>query len=58
MPVSDIFPGLYHTVEEGIEERMSQFEGALNNSTVKGRAAAPIARQLEWLYERMNPESV
>jgi transcriptional regulator with XRE-family HTH domain len=58
MPVSDIFPGLYHTVEDGVEERMNQFEGELNNSTAKGRAAAPIARQLEWLYERMNPESV
>lgn len=58
MPVSDIFPGLYHTVEDGIEERMNQFEGELNNSTTKGRAAAPIARQLEWLYERINPESV
>jgi transcriptional regulator with XRE-family HTH domain len=58
MPVSDIFPGLFHAIEDGIEERMNQFEGELNSSTARGRAAAPIARQLEWLYERTNPESV
>lgn len=58
MSLSDIFPGLYHAVEDVIEERVNRFGSELNNSTAKGRAAAPIARQLEWLYERMNPESV
>jgi len=56
-PISDIFPGLYHAVETGVEERIAEFESALNNSAIKGRAAAPIARQLEWLWERQNPES-
>lgn len=56
-PVSDIFPGFYNAVEGGVEERLAEFESELNNSAVKGRGAALIARQLEWLWERNNPES-
>jgi transcriptional regulator with XRE-family HTH domain len=57
-PVSEIFPGLYHTVETAVEERLTALECELNDSSAKGRSAARIARQLEWLWERKNPESV
>lgn len=57
-PVSDIFPGLYFTVESAIEERLRALEGHLGNSTAKGRSALPIARRLEWLSERKDVESV
>lgn len=56
-PVSEIFPGFYHSVETAIDERMGELESQLGDSTAKGRAAALIARQLEWLYERRSPES-
>ena len=57
-PASDIFPGLYHTVEAGVDQRLAAFESELGNSTAKGRSALPVARQLEWLCERKNPESL
>jgi len=57
-PASDIFPGLYHTVEAGAEERLEAFASELGNSTAIGRSAAPVARRMEWLWERKNPESV
>jgi transcriptional regulator with XRE-family HTH domain len=57
-PVADIFPGLYHAVEIGVEERLNAFESELGNSTAKGRAASIVAHQLEWLCERKNPESI
>jgi len=53
-PVSDIFPGLYYAVESGVEERLAAFENELRSSTVKGRAAEPIARRVEWFWERKN----
>ena len=56
-PVSDIFPGLYHAVETAIEESLGELESELSASSANGRAAAPIARQLEWLWKRKNPES-
>jgi len=57
MPASEIFPGLYHTIEAEVDERLMALEYELNKCTVKGRSAVPIARQLEWLWERKNPES-
>jgi hypothetical protein len=57
-PVSEIFPGLYHTVETAVEEHLTALEFELNDSTAKGGPAVRIARQLEWLWERKNPESV
>jgi transcriptional regulator with XRE-family HTH domain len=55
-PVSDIFPGFFHTVESGVEERLGELESELSNSVAKGRTAAPIARQLEWFWARKNYE--
>ena len=56
-PISDIFPGLYHTVAAGVEELLEELEIELGKSTIKGRAALPIARRLEWLAERRTPEN-
>lgn len=55
-PASDIFPGLYHAVEAGVEQRLAELESGLSSSDAKGRAAAHIARRLEWLWERENPQ--
>jgi transcriptional regulator with XRE-family HTH domain len=56
-PISDIFPGLYYAVEAGIEERLAAFEDEMSESEQAGPAAEPIARRLEWFYERRNPEA-
>ena len=56
-PISEIFPGFYHAVEMAVSERIQELENELGNSAAKGRAAAPIARQLEWICERNNPDS-
>lgn len=55
-PVSEIFPGLCKTLSAGIEERLLRLEGLLNESTCKGRRAESIARKLEFMWERKNPE--
>ena len=55
-PASDIFPGLFHTVEAAVSESLAEFESALGNSNVKGVRAEAIAQQLEWLWERANSE--
>jgi DNA-binding XRE family transcriptional regulator len=55
--VSDLFPGLYQTVEAVIEERLAKLENELQQSTAKGRPAAVIARKLEFLCERKDVES-
>lgn len=57
-PISDIFPGLYHTVATSVEERLGELEAEFGKSTRKGRSALPIARRLEWLSERKNPEVI
>jgi transcriptional regulator with XRE-family HTH domain len=58
VPVSEMFPGLYRTIEAGIEERLAILENELQRSTAKGRQAQSIARKLEWLWERRNPEII
>lgn len=57
-PISELFPGLYRSVEARIEEQLAQLEQALQESTAKGRKAAFIARKLEWLWARRNAETV
>lgn len=53
-PISEMFPGLYRTVATGIEERLLHLEKLLQDSSVKGREAEPIARKLEFVCERRN----
>lgn len=53
-PISEIFPGFYRTVSVGIEERLLHLERLLQDSSIKGREAEPIARKLEFMSERRN----
>ena len=57
VPIAQIFPGLYETVELGIEERLAKIEDELGQSAAKGREAIPVARKLEFLCGRRSPES-
>jgi DNA-binding XRE family transcriptional regulator len=57
VPASEIFPGLYKTVEAGIEERLAQLEHRLHQRTAKGQTAAQIARKLEFTCERKDGEA-
>jgi transcriptional regulator with XRE-family HTH domain len=54
--ISEIFPGLYHTVSSGVEERLLRLERLLEESSIKGRRAGPNARKLEFMWERRNHE--
>jgi transcriptional regulator with XRE-family HTH domain len=56
VPIVQIFPELYDTVEAGIEERLAKIEDELGQSTARGRKAVPVARRLEFLCGRRNPE--
>ena len=58
MPVEELFPGLYETIRLAVEERLTEMENALQDSTAKGRKAQVIARKLEWLWERRNPAAI
>lgn len=54
VPINELFPGLYETVQLNVEERLAEFENRLGESTAKGRKAKAVARKLEWLWERRN----
>jgi DNA-binding XRE family transcriptional regulator len=56
VPISDLFPGAYETAKQAIEERLAKMESTLQQCSAKGRNAAMIARKLEWMWERQNPE--
>jgi DNA-binding XRE family transcriptional regulator len=56
VPLSELFPALYRTVEVNIEEQLTRMEDELQQSSAKGHRAAYIARKLEWLWERRNQE--
>lgn len=52
VPVANLFPGIYATVEQGIEARLDAHEAALSQTIAKGRKAPATARKLEWFCER------
>jgi transcriptional regulator with XRE-family HTH domain len=52
IPITELFPGLYETIAQGIEERLSALERALENSSARGHKANIIATKLVWLNER------
>lgn len=54
VPVTELFPGLYATVRLNVEERLTELEKKLQDSTAKGRKAQAVAQKLEWLWERRN----
>lgn len=51
-PVSEIFPGLTHTVELVVEKQLAELENELQGRCASGPGAAAVARKLEWLSER------
>ena len=56
VPVSDLFPGHYEKTKRTIEERLAKMEHDLQQRSAKDRDAAMIARKLEWMWERNNPQ--
>lgn len=50
--IAELFPGMYETVRDGVEERLAEFERRLHESTATGYEAELIARKLVWLEER------
>ena len=52
IPITELFPGLYETIAQGIEERLSALEQTLSNSSARGSKANIIATKLVWLTER------
>jgi transcriptional regulator with XRE-family HTH domain len=58
VPVSELFPGLYEPIRMNIEEQLTEMEKKLQGSTAKGHAAQIIARKLEWLWARKNPQII
>jgi DNA-binding XRE family transcriptional regulator len=55
--ISALFPTKYEAACEIVEGGLSKLERELHNSTAKGRSAAIIARKLEWMWKRSNPEA-
>ena len=52
IPITELFPVLYDTITQGIEERLSAVEHTLENSSARGSKANIIAIKLVWLNER------
>jgi hypothetical protein len=52
IPITELFPGLYETIAQGIEERLSALEYTLENSSARGNKANIIAIKLIWLNQR------
>lgn len=52
--VSELLPGLFEAVRDGVEQRLAEFEHKLQQSTAKGPEAENIARKLVWIEERRN----
>jgi len=57
VPVAEIFAGLAHNVEFGIEAQLAAFEEHLGRQSAHGSRAAATARKLEWLSERRSSGS-
>ena len=55
LPISELFPGLFQTVEAGIEERLTRLDEELHQRTAKGRASASVARMLEFCSSQRKP---
>jgi vacuolar-type H+-ATPase catalytic subunit A/Vma1 len=51
-PIAELFPGLYETIAQGIEEKLTALERTLENSSARGNKANIIATKLVWLNQR------
>jgi hypothetical protein len=54
VPVAQIFPGFYQTIEQAIEERLAALEIEFQAKSAQDRDAKATARKLEWLWARRN----
>jgi DNA-binding XRE family transcriptional regulator len=52
VPVSELFFGLRDTVEQVVEERISDLKKSLEERDARGKYATRDARKLEWLTAR------
>lgn len=52
VPVAALYPGVYRTLQESIDDRLQELETKLQQSSAKGRAAHSTAKTLVWLSER------
>jgi transcriptional regulator with XRE-family HTH domain len=52
IPITELFPGLYETIAQSIDDRLSVLEHTLENSSARGSKANIIATKLIWLNER------
>jgi transcriptional regulator with XRE-family HTH domain len=52
VPVSQIFVGVRESIEQTIEDRLSQLETELGSRSAGGRDANLTARKLVWINER------
>lgn len=50
--IAKLFPGLYETIQQGVEERLSEMEARLERLIPKGRKRDVAAHQLVWLRGR------
>jgi transcriptional regulator with XRE-family HTH domain len=51
-PISEMFPGLFHAVKDGVDERLQILEDRLNHESAGDGGASNTARALEWCCER------
>jgi transcriptional regulator with XRE-family HTH domain len=56
VPASELFPATFEEISQYVEVRLKMLRSQLEDSTAKGRSAILIARKLEWMLERQNPE--
>jgi hypothetical protein len=54
--MADLFPAPYEAIKQAVEERLAKMGHDLEQCSAKGYNAAMIARKLEWMWERQNPE--
>ena len=52
VPASRLFPGVYESVRNGVESRLTTLRERLQGSAAKGHSATMLARKLRWLRAR------
>lgn len=57
-PISTLFPAQFEEAKQEIEQRLASLIDDCKQSTARGRAAAMIARKIEWAWERENRDNL
>ena len=52
VPISQLFPELYRTIEPSVEARLTAMEASLRLKSAKGRGSRAVAQKLEWVWTR------